>query len=90
MSAPNDLHPNQARLPFWMRHTFGEVAEEYRLAIGLFIILLLVAALLSLCKVPAAAQVWDLLRSVVGGSVGGGIVARGMRRAPSRRPNSRS
>jgi hypothetical protein len=64
--------------PFWMRHTFGEVPAEYRLPLGLFAIILIVSAMLSILNVgnSVIAQLMDLLKAVLGGLIGGAMVKR--------------
>jgi hypothetical protein len=74
--------PVPTATPWWMRHTVGEVAAENRIAIAstagagvMFLLLIGIAAALSIYKVSAADRIWDIIQSVLGGSAGGGIVA---------------
>jgi hypothetical protein len=72
--------PQPSDTPFWMRHIFGSVADEFRILLGLFIILTVVATLLSIFASPAASQVWDIVKAMMAGGAGGGLVARSVRR----------
>jgi hypothetical protein len=71
-------HPRD-ETPWWMRHLFGPVAEELRVPIALLVILAIIGGALSALNVPAANQVWDLVKAMIGGGVGGGLVARSVR-----------
>ena len=66
--------------PWWMRHIFGPVKEELRIPIALLVILAVIGSVLSALNVPAASQIWDLIKAMIGGGVGGGLVARSVRR----------
>jgi hypothetical protein len=77
--------PQPSETPWWMRHIFGSVAEELRVPIALLVILAVIGAVLSGFNVPATNQVWDLIKAMIGGGVGGGLVARSARNVASRR-----
>jgi hypothetical protein len=76
--------PQPSDTPFWMRHIFGSVAEELRVPIALLVILAVIGTVLSVRDAPAASQVWDLVKAMIGGGVGGGLVARSVRNTRSR------
>jgi hypothetical protein len=61
-----------------MRHVFGEVQPEYRIIIGIFIIIILIAGILAIFNVANSviSQLLDLLKAVLGGLIGGEIVKR--------------
>jgi hypothetical protein len=71
----------KSETPGWMRHTFGEVAPEYRLPIGLFGMILVAIIVLSIVNVggTVVSQLLDLLKAVLGGVIGGAIVKRAVR-----------
>jgi hypothetical protein len=67
--------PLAATTPWWMRVIFGPVAADLRIPVAFIVILLLVFGGLSAFNVPQANQVWDLIKSMISGGIGGGIVA---------------
>jgi uncharacterized integral membrane protein len=66
--------------PWWMRFIFGPVREEYRIPLALVVILSAISGILFAYSVPGATQVWDVVKGMVGGGIGGGLVAHGVRR----------
>jgi hypothetical protein len=67
--------------PFWMRHYFGDLPVEYRVGIGVFVLILIISAILAAISGEKGTQLLltqllDMLKAVLGGIAGGALVRR--------------